>query len=276
MKHAITFSAIAILLAVAMPGWSQSEGTKPVPQFQGIWETDWGKMALWQAEDLVWGVYGTKGEIGGRVNSDGKLEFTWDDSPDGRGSGWMALGEDLSRFDGQWLTDIEIGKNGAIHGELLGPNNFDIADRAALEWEPGEAQVSPPAAETPEETEPVPPEEPSAPPSEESGQTGESAAISDYAAAWTGHWDTSRGELALTVDGVDVTGTFGVNGEVAGTIETTTFKGTWTVTADDGTVTQGEVLFWLSEDGLTFRGTYDVSDQPDVWLVWSGTEIEAE
>jgi hypothetical protein len=276
MKHVIAFMAISVLLIVAAP--SPAQETNPIPQFQGIWETDWGKMALWQASDLVWGVYGAKGEIGGHVKLDGKFEFTWDDSPDGRGSGWMELSEDASRFDGQWLTDLEIGKNGAIHGELLGPNDFEIADRAALEWEPGEAQVSQPPAETSGETETAQSEETgeeSGTSSEESGETAR-APIGDITAAWTGRWDTGRGELILTIDAANsnVTGTFGENGDLEGTLENTAFSGTWTTTSDDGTVTQGEVLFWLSEDGLSFRGTYNVSDQPDVWLVWSGTKIE--
>ena len=256
------------LLAVAPAAFSQAEVEYPV--FDGVWETGWGRMALWQAADAVWGVFGSRGEIGGHVTQDGRFQFFWENGPDAFGTGWLDLGENGDRFEGRWFNDADISEHGSLEGDFLWANTFEIGDREVLTYEPGESPppaITAPAAATGEAESPeVPLEEAAEPPMEPEFH-------GDSTGAWSGTWDTGRGYLVLAAADGEAIGSFGENGVLDGTVEGATLTATWTTTGDDGVSLSGEAIFWLDEDGATFRGTYNSSDEPDVWRVWSGVKV---
>jgi hypothetical protein len=276
MNRYFLIVGLAILLGI-LPAMSLAQEnivSGDFPVYDGIWDTDMGPLALWQANDAVWGVYGSKAVMGGHIDSDGILRFYYEDNPDDMGSGWLKVTGDGSTLEGLYTSSVEMRIQGTWNGTMLGPNDFAVGDREALNYQPGDLppveSADAAVAETSDETTTA-----------EETTTDETIAAEeipaefagDVVSAWTGTWDTTRGELVLTVADIDATGTFGDGCEFTGTISGTTLNGTWTMIDSTGTVTSGEVLFSLSEDGLSFRGTYSTSTAPDLWLAWQGTKI---
>jgi len=75
--------------------------------FDGLWDTSFGRMRLIQAEAGVTGLYGGAGPatIEGRVEQ-GKLVFRYEE-PAARGEGWFELDASQSAFSGKWHADGE-------------------------------------------------------------------------------------------------------------------------------------------------------------------------
>ena len=263
-KALLLLILVPVLLAFGPAVGAQDAG-QDYPRFEGIWETDLGRMALWQANDAVWGIYSGYGEIGGHIEEDGVFRFWYEDDPDDEGTGWFALNDDGQGFYGFYYSSIEPSVHGRWEGTLLGPNNYEISDRDALNYEPGEEYV-PPTDGGPE----VPPS--SAPPEVSVPATDESE-TEVSTTAWTGTWDTGRGYLVLAVSESTIYGSFGEEGIIEGELAGDTLSATWSVTLDDGTIDQGEALFTIAEDGASFRGTYNRSDDPNLWLPWIGTKL---
>ncbi len=307
IKHVARWGIVAVLAIASFPIFAQ--GTDDFPRFGGIWETDRGPMALWQAEDAVWGLYGDSHEIGGHIREDGAFSFSWDEGVDGHGRGWFRLSEDGDSIRGMWLNDLEISDHGTWDGEYVAPNTFPIGDAEALEYEP-EEEITPPEEipepePTPEESpavegppefipleveespsdepaEPIeeapdeePEEEPDAEPEEEPDEEPVVPPTSSGdVSVWIGTWNTGRDYRVLGVDDDgNIIGSFGESGVLQGTVEGSTLSATWHQTAEDGSVSDGEAVFWLAEDGESFRGTYSMSTEPDVWLVWNGDKM---
>ncbi len=78
------------------------EAKRKEPTFQGLWETNFGRMRLRQSEQTVTGryAYAHGSRIEG-VLKDGKLQFTYTE-PNAQGEGWFELSGDGQRFSGQW------------------------------------------------------------------------------------------------------------------------------------------------------------------------------
>src|SRR5262249_13243459 len=73
--------------------------------FDGVWESDYGKMRLVRDGDRVHGAYeGAPGAtIDGRLAND-QLEFAYHE-PKVQGEGWFRLSEDGLRFQGEWRPE---------------------------------------------------------------------------------------------------------------------------------------------------------------------------
>jgi len=177
------------------------------------------------------------------------------------GFGWLQLNSDAASFTGEYTSSTQTAVHGSWDGTFLGLNGFDVGDIAALEYEPGQ--------EAPGTT--VRPQQGQVPPEIATQPSGETTVLTP--SAWNGTWDTARGALVLAVDGVSIEGSFGESGVLQGTIENASVRATWRVLKTDGSETSGECLFTLSEDGKSFRGTYDDSAAPDLWLPWQGTKV---
>jgi len=270
LRHLTPLILVILLGFPSAKAIAQSQAGAEYPQFEGIWETDWGRVALWQANDAVWGVYGSQGEIGGHIGNDGVWRFTYETGPDEMGTGWFTLDDDGLGFQGFYYSSIEPDQHGPWEGTLLGPNEYEVSDRAALDYEPGETPPAPVVLEPqPGPTAPVPtPGETAI--EEEPAFTGEANS------AWSGTWDTGRGYLVLIATDSTVYGSFNENGVFQGTVEDNAINATWSITNPDNTVTTGEALFYLSEDGASFRGTYSKSSDPNLWLPWLGSKVSNE
>ncbi|MCX6647697.1 MAG: hypothetical protein NTY09_15245 [bacterium] len=205
------------------------------PVYDGIWDTDLGTLAMWQANDAVWGVYGDKAVMGGHIDADGILRLFYEDNPDDMGSGWLKIVGDGSAIEGSYTSSVEMRIQGTWNGTYLGPNDFEVGDREALNYQPGDL----PPGESVDETETATSEETT---SEEVVTTETPQEFAgDVVSAWTGTWDSTRGELVFSVEETNVTGTFGDGCEFTGTISETTLNNT--------------------------------STEPDLWLAWQGTKI---
>jgi len=271
---------MAALLSMMAYAQDSEEG---YPQFGGIWDTDRGIVALWQAGDAVWGIYEGHGELGGHIDEDGMFRFWYEEDPADMGTGWFEL-MDTETLEGAYNSAIEMSEHGNWTGTFLGPNNYEVGDEEALNYDPendsgsivdsnnveddsgeGEESESETGGEDAEEN----PD-----PETESGDQDNESNISDTESAvlWTGTWNTGRGYLVLMVDDSEIYGSFGENGVFEGTIDGSEISAIWSVTNEDGSVTEGEALFYISEDGTSFRGTYNSSENPDLWLPWMGTK----
>ena len=65
MKIYLRLAFAFILIMLALPASSQENADKKYPQYEGIWKTDLGQTALWQAKDEVWGIYDDNQSVGG-------------------------------------------------------------------------------------------------------------------------------------------------------------------------------------------------------------------
>jgi hypothetical protein len=270
MTRNFTLLAVIFLIGLLpLQSTAQESYTGDFPIFDGIWDTEMGIVAMWQANDAVYAVYKSNANLGGHIDENGVLQFGYEDSPDDLGSGWFKIVGDGHELEGYYNSSLEPAVHGTWNGTWLGPNEFDVNDRDALNYQAGdtgstyspEQAVETPAA--PEVEVEVPVEEPQ-------GFTG------DAEIAWTGGWDTTRGELEINIEDGVVTGTFGDNCTLEGTITGSTLTGTWSITDEDGNVTTGDLLFSLSEDGMSFRGTYNSTTEPDLWLAWHGSKLSEE
>ncbi|MBI3406884.1 MAG: hypothetical protein HY040_00825 [Planctomycetes bacterium] len=74
-------------------------------EFEGIWESTFGRLRIIQEEDRVHGFYEGLGgsSIEGRI-ADGRLEFRYQE-PSAAGTGRFELNEGGTSFDGQWQQD---------------------------------------------------------------------------------------------------------------------------------------------------------------------------
>lgn len=270
MNRKLAILGLVLLAGIfmAVQTGAQDDVNGDFPLYDGIWDTDLGILALWQANDAVFGIYGSYAEIGGHINEDGILHFTYDNDPNDMGSGWFEISSDGTAFDGMYTSTMDTSIGGTWDGTRLGPNEFDVNDREALNYQPGD---TPPDYSEGGEGEEEASDDSEA---EDEDLPEESEEFSgDVASAWSGSWDTNRGQLVLTVEEGSVSGSFGDGCNFEGTITGTTINGVWSMTDDEGNETSGEVLFNLSEDGMSFRGTYNSTEEPDLWLAWHGTKV---
>jgi len=74
-------------------------------EFDGIWESTFGRLRLIQEEDRVFGYYEGCGSstVSGTV-TDGKLHFQYHE-PSAAGEGWFAINDDGDSFHGEWRAD---------------------------------------------------------------------------------------------------------------------------------------------------------------------------
>lgn len=270
MRNIAIIGAIILLALFPLRAAAQDNYAGDYPVYDGIWDTNLGTLALWQANDAVYGIYGNHALLGGHIDDDGVLHFSYEDDPDDMGTGWFKIIGDGTEFEGSYNSSVVMSIHDTWNGTYLGPNEFEIGDRDALDYQAGDAPPDYSGDGTGEET-----SEDSDTTDTEEEETGDEAGefTGDVASAWAGTWDTNRGELEFSVEDENVTGTFGDEGEVEGTISGTSVSGTWANTDDEGNATSGEVLFTLSEDGMSFRGTYNTTDEPDLWLAWHGTKM---
>ncbi len=250
---------ILSILIISVPAFAQADD---YVRYDGIWETGRGPLALWQAGDAVYGVFGSNGTLGGHVNADGILNFSYEDGPDEVGTGRFVMNDDLVSFIGLYSSRIDQSESGSWNGNYLGPNGYEVDDRAALNYNAGEI----PSEE--EVAEPVAPEE--IEPGEEIEPT---EFFIDQENSWNGTWDTGRGYLVLTASETTVIGSFGETGIFQGGIDGDTLLATWSMTGENGSELDGEAVFTLASDGLSFRGTYSQLDIPNLWLPWMGTKV---
>jgi len=272
----IAFPVLLLTFILLMsPGYSQEPGDSDYPEFTGIWDTGMGRLALWQARDAVWGYYEGNGEIGGHIKEDGVYHFYYEVASGDMGMGWLELTDDGLGFEGFYASTLETDTNGTWEGTFVAPNSFEIGDRNALNYQPIEPVTE---TETPD-TQPVagdPGEEPDDGSDEEPfDDAGEIVVDPDLLAIWTGTWDTQRGYLVLTVGSTGIFGSFGENGVFQGTVSENTLSATWSFTDEDGNISEGEALFTISEDGTSFRGTYNDSTEPNLWLPWMGSKASS-
>jgi hypothetical protein len=95
--------------------WGDWRGTRVAPElvagpFQGLWQTSYGRMRLWQTGNAVKGVYdfGGRSTLTGTVK-DKTLTFTYE-QPDGEdGAGTFDLADDRAGFNGTWKTPKNVG-----------------------------------------------------------------------------------------------------------------------------------------------------------------------
>jgi len=95
-------------------------------------------------------------------------------------------------------------------------------------------------------------------------------------AQWSGTWKSSYGPLSLAQQGKAVTGTYvysnpPVQGSVAGEAAGRTLKVLWK--EGPGGAGDGEAVFELSEDGMSFTGTWTGAGGAGGG-VWEGTRDE--
>lgn len=270
MRKMLSTGIVILFLGVSFVVNGQEK--KEWPMFQGIWDTDRGQLALWQVDDKVWGIFGAEAEIGGHIRPDGFLDFVWDNLPDAKGSGWFRLTNNGKSLEGYYITDLDINLQGPWNGKLIGPNNFELGDRQALKWKPGDTEIN-----TKKATAPTDKIETATEPQKEEARVEKDLTVpkftGDPIAAWTGIWETTQGEMVLVINETSAEGKFGESGKISGSIDGGVLSGQWSGIGADGSTVSGELMFWLAPDGKTFRGTYNVADQPDLWLVWSGTKL---
>jgi len=260
-KYTIALSALLLLLItssiVTVPSYGQTSDPA-IPVFDGIWETEVGRMALWQADDTVWGVYGTIGEIGGTINEDGVLNFNYTLGASEWGRGRMRMNDDARSFSGSYQSTAKESEHGDWNGTWFAANTFDVGDRNALEYIP--TNIPPELGENTTPEEPAIPEE-----------TEQPEPVAVASSAWTGAWDTNLGYIETTASGSAVTGTFGYDGVLTGTARDNALNATWSMSEYDGTELTGEAFFEIGADGLSFRGNYLITGD-GVWLAWHGTK----
>lgn len=100
-KHALTLAIVTFLLCSA-----SSVRAQPVSnEFDGLFDTEWGRVRLSQTGDNVTGTYsyGEGGTIEGSV-VDGRLQFRYLDGS-GAGEGWFELSPDGIDLNGMWRGD---------------------------------------------------------------------------------------------------------------------------------------------------------------------------
>lgn len=286
MSRFIPSLILVLVMTIAAPiVGAQVEDEATYPDFEGIWEVEGlfdissCVMAIWQANEKVWGYFGSEGEIGGYINEDGRLVFMWEFYPDGKGTGWVRTAEEGEVVEGIWSSDIELSEHGSWDGVRIGPNNYEVGDKEALNYDPSIEQVVEVDETDAEDANAVGDtagEEIVIDETDGDEQTDEGDRESDEETQpgtlelWPGTWDTDRGFLVLAIVEGEIVGTFGENGVLQGTVEGNTLSGEWSDIDAEGNASEGDAVFWLAEDGLSFRGTYNNANEPDLWLVWSG------
>jgi hypothetical protein len=113
---------------------------------------------------------------------------------------------------------------------------------------------------------------------------GETADVSD-AAPWEGRFDSTFGELALTPNGVQVTGSYDhCDGQIVGIASGSALSGNWEENPDacppeeaprPDAAYSGTFEFELSSDASSFTGSFTYADggQDTAGNVWEGTRI---
>lgn len=89
--------------------------------------------------------------------------------------------------------------------------------------------------------------------------------------SWEGLWDTNWGEMTLIQTGIKVSGTYTYDsGRIEGTISGNVLKGTWSESPSYSPPNDaGEVVFVMSEDGMSFTGEWRYGSEGD-WGKWDG------
>ena len=103
------FGGLAVAIAPARPATSavardsQTTQEAPAPNFDGLWETNFGPMRLAEKDGHVSGHYGSgaASTIVGKRAASGRLEFRYEETQQ-RGEGWFELNEDGAGFHGKW------------------------------------------------------------------------------------------------------------------------------------------------------------------------------
>jgi hypothetical protein len=87
------------------PAGGHSHAWEGMREFDGIWDSSFGRLRLIQDEDKVIGFYEGLGPatIDGRMDG-GRLVFRYQE-PNAQGQGWFELGPDGLGFSGQWCAD---------------------------------------------------------------------------------------------------------------------------------------------------------------------------
>jgi hypothetical protein len=86
-------------------GSAQGHTWDGVRDFDGIWDSSFGRLRIVQEAERVFGFYEGFGPatLEGRIES-GRFVFRYRE-PAAQGQGWFALGEDSMDFSGQWCAD---------------------------------------------------------------------------------------------------------------------------------------------------------------------------
>jgi hypothetical protein len=94
---------------------------------------------------------------------------------------------------------------------------------------------------------------------------------------WAGNWDSNWGDMALTQNGNQVTGSYTHDsGQIVGTISGNTLSGTWSESPSYTPPNDaGDFIFTLSADGQSFTGDWRY-DSTGSWESggWTGNKIE--
>jgi hypothetical protein len=88
-------------------GEAQSHTWKGNREFDGLWESTFGRLRLIQDVDHVRGRYGAAA-IEGSLEG-GRLSFSYSEVG-GNGSGWFELDDDVAGFHGEWQTNDESAR----------------------------------------------------------------------------------------------------------------------------------------------------------------------
>ncbi len=86
--------------------WFDWQGSR---EWDGVWETTFGRLRLFQEAERVHGFYEGVGPstLEGRLEED-RLVFRYQE-PSARGEGWFALSADARQFEGQWHPEGKPG-----------------------------------------------------------------------------------------------------------------------------------------------------------------------
>ncbi|MDX9872462.1 MAG: S-layer homology domain-containing protein [Clostridia bacterium] len=98
------------------------------------------------------------------------------------------------------------------------------------------------------------------------------AAVEDLGTySWAGEWKTNWGDMVLTQNGANVSGTYTYDqGKISGTISGNTLTGTWSEAPSYAPPNDaGEVEFVMSADGQSFTGKWRYGSEGD-WGGWDG------
>ena len=102
-RHTLPLAILTLLLLSSSVG-----RTQPVPDsssFDGLFDTEWGRVRLSQTGDDVVGTYSYGG--GGTIEGtlvDGRLQYRYQDGS-GAGEGWFEMSLDGSELTGMWRAD---------------------------------------------------------------------------------------------------------------------------------------------------------------------------
>jgi hypothetical protein len=92
-------------------GWHDWQGSR---EWDGVWESSFGRLRLVQEPDRVLGFYEGMGpsRIEGKIEN-GRLAFRYEE-PQARGEGFFELAENLQSFSGEWRSETMTGWAGWV------------------------------------------------------------------------------------------------------------------------------------------------------------------